>query len=120
MGNQKRKSPKEIPVGETKVGRELREIVVLLGWCYLASLFKDLAYSETLLEITGAITSFIRIHGTKQDLELLKRIPKLIENDIAKMKSRKKQGVSIDVEGGESTKKWVAQLLKGIAEDMGK
>ncbi len=105
---------------QSKIDRSTSETITLLSWCFWADCFREMGYYKTWSEIMLLIPGFIRTHGTEQDIELLKRIPDLIKDDIARIKTRKKEAVSVDAGGGESIKKWVAQLLKGIAEDMGK
>lgn len=102
--------------GYTPIEKMLEETVVLVAWCSLATPFLRMGYYEVAGEIMLTLIGFIKSYGTKKDQELLKKVPDLIKNDIARRKDKKKKDVRIEMEAGEATKTWVGGLLKDIGQ----
>jgi len=107
-------------MNEEKIEKMLRETVVLMSWCHLANFFLQARYSSTYGQIYDLVLRFIRSYGTKEDKEVLRKIPQLVEADIAEREGRKKKSVSVDMEADEARKRWVAGLLKDIARQLEK
>lgn len=103
-----------------KIEKMLRETIVAVIWSCLASLHLRMRNYEAAMEIMLTLVDFIKSYGTKQDYELLRKIPDLMKADAAKRRARKKEGISIDTEADEATKKWVGGLLKDIGRQLEK
>lgn len=110
---------KKVPMNEERIEKMLREISILLSWQFMAAFFLQTGFYETSAKIVPVATAFINSYGSKQDKEMLKKIPDLIKVDI-KRRSEKRKGVSVEMEADEATKKWVGGLLEDIGRRLGK
>ena len=101
------------------IEKMLREIVVLVGWSFLASSFFQIGYPSAYGKIYRVLVRFIRSYGTKNDQEVLRKIPELVDADIKRREDmKKKKGISIQMEADEATKRWTKEMLVDIARKL--
>lgn len=101
-------------MNDEKIERMLREVIVLMSWCQLGNFFLRARYPSAYAQTYSLVLRFIKSYGTKEDQEVLRKIPDLVEIDIAEREDKKKKGISIEMEADEATKRWVGELLKDI------